>query len=154
MQQSRGYAAPSPARLDHEGCFGNAGRSRPKFVCLRNGTKPGLHNNGADPIGIRQRSPSMRGQDCIACHSTEPDNSGRLVQALEQADEIGLVAASQRHNPAAEQLPLKLHRLLATVWDPVRREWGAAFQKSFGPDKMILNSLSSGMISAAAHGRR
>ena len=71
----------------------------------------------------------MGGQDCIACHSTEPDNSGRLVQALEQADEIGLVAASQRHNPAAEQLPLKLHWLLAPVWDPVRRDWGDRLPK-------------------------
>jgi hypothetical protein len=71
----------------------------------------------------------MCGQDCIACHSTEPANPGRLVKAQEHADEIGLVAASQRHNPAAEQLPLKLHRLLATVWDPVPRDWGVRLSK-------------------------
>jgi hypothetical protein len=73
-----------------------------------------MHEGSTDPICICQRTPRVRGKCCVTRLGSEPGNSGRLVEALEQADATGFVAFSQGPDR---------HRLLATSAQAVLRDW-------------------------------
>ena len=68
----------------------------------------------SNPVGLRQRTTSMRGKWRVSHRGTEPANSGRLVQTQEQADKLGFVPCRQGRDHAAEQLIPESHPLLVT----------------------------------------